>query len=139
MAEKLADKSTPSISGSLGEVAGSVANMFRLNISMLRLEMSQKAARAMRAAVILVLAIAVLVIAISYAIFAIYLLLANYGFSPFAAAWMVAGGSLAIGGFLAVFAIAALVKLSPVPERTFAEFGRNIDVIKANIRSGGDA
>lgn len=135
----MAEKSSPSISGSMSEIAANVSEMLRLNLSMFRVEMSEKAARAIRAAVALCVATAVLIFALSYTVFGIYLWIVSMGFSAMASSWMVAAGSLIIGGALLVYAISAIMKLSPVPERTLTEFGKNISALKANLKPGAPA
>jgi len=133
------EKKAPTISGSLSDMAANISDMLRLNLSMFRLEMSQKASRAIRAVVALAAATAILVFALSYSVFAIYLHVVAWGFTPQVASWMVAGGALILGGVLMMYGIGAIMKLSPVPERTLNEFGKNISAIKANFTNGAPA
>ena len=132
----MVEKDTPTISGSLSDIVANVSDMLRLNLSMFRVEMSQKMARVVRAVAALAVAAVVLVFALSYAVFSLYLWIVSTGFSPQASSWIVSGVALALGGALLLYGIGAIMKLSPVPERTLGEFGKNISALKANLKRG---
>lgn len=130
----MSEKSGSGIAGSLADIVSNASELLRLNISMLRVEMSEKVSQAFLAGVALLVSAIILAFALSYAIFGMYLWLTMQGFSPFAAAWMIAGVMFAIGGLLMLIGMVKLLKFSAVPDRTIAELNKNMSAIKGTIR-----
>lgn len=123
--------STPSL---FADALGQMTTLFETEIRLVRSELGEKITQAVIAVATMVVSAFLLIVALILLLEGVVQLLIAYGWQPWAANFIVAGVIGVVGAVAVLIAKRGLSAKALAPSRSVAQFGKDVRVVKEQVR-----
>ena len=124
----------PSTPGLLAEALGQMTTLFETEIRLLKSEIGEKITQAVTSVAMLVVAAVLLLAAMILLLAGVVQLLIAYGWSPYAANFLVGVVIAVVGGIAIFLAMRGLSAKNLAPNRTMSQLGKDARVVKEQVQ-----